>query len=59
MEGDVGIKKEGVSTEEKVKEINCSWKADRIGEVLIEYYQKIHLVSIFQDLNLNYLNIKF
>ncbi len=33
MEGDVGIKKEGESTEEKVKEINCSWKADRIGEV--------------------------
>ena len=34
MEGGIGFKKEGESTEEKVvKVINCSWKADGISEV--------------------------
>ncbi len=33
MEGGIGFKKEGESTEEKVKVINCSWKVDGIGEV--------------------------
>ncbi len=39
MEGGVGFKKEGKSTKEKVKVINCNWKAGGIGEVKLRRFK--------------------